>query len=96
MPLITKIVIGASNLMAASAPYMIIGIVALIIGYRIAVKNKAIKLKRDGLKLKIPVIGGMLEKIELSRFSRNLSAMQKSGIALVSSLKKHSGFYGFS
>ena len=29
----------------------------------------------------------MLEKIELSRFCRNLSAMQKSGITLVSSLK---------
>ena len=29
----------------------------------------------------------MLEKIELSRFCRNLSAMQKSGIALVGSLK---------
>jgi len=29
----------------------------------------------------------MIEKIELSKFCRNLSAMQKSGITLVSSLK---------
>ena len=87
LPLITKIVIGASDLMAASTPYLVIGIIAMVIGYRIAVKNKAIKLKIDGLKLKIPIVGGMIEKIELSRFSRNLSAMQKSGIALVSSLK---------
>lgn len=87
LPLITKIVIGASELMAKSTLYIVIGIIAMVIGYRIAVKNTAIKLKIDGLKLKIPIVGGMIEKIELSRFSRNLSAMQKSGIALVSSLK---------
>lgn len=87
LPLITKIVIGASDLMAASTPYMICGIIVLIIGYSIAIKNKDFKLRIDRLKLKIPIVGGMIEKIELSRFCRNLSAMQKSGIALVGSLK---------
>lgn len=87
LPLITKIVIGASELMAASTPYLIAGIIALVIGYKIAVRKNFLKSKIDRLKLKIPIVGNMLEKIELARFSRNLSAMQKSGIALVSSLK---------
>lgn len=87
LPLITKIVIGASEFMAASTPYIILLTIALIIGYRIMLKNQSIKLKIDGYKLKIPIVGGMIEKIELSRFCRNLSAMQQSGIALVGSLK---------
>ncbi|MBS7306107.1 MAG: type II secretion system F family protein [Lachnospiraceae bacterium] len=87
LPLITKIVIGASDLMAASTPYLILGIILLVIGYKAAVMNKDFKLKVDGLKLKIPIVGNMIEKIELSKFCRNLSAMQKSGIALVGSLK---------
>lgn len=87
LPLITKIVIGISNFMAAATPYFIALIILIVIVYRITVKNPKIKLKIDTYKLEIPIIGGMLEKIELSRFCRNLSAMQKSGITLVSSLK---------
>ena len=87
LPLITKIVIAVSNFMAVSTPYVLVLMVALVIGYRVAVRNKQFKLKTDSIKLKIPIVGGMLEKIELSRFCRNLSAMQKSGIALVGSLK---------
>ena len=87
LPLITKIVIGVSNLMATATPYIIVLIVLTVIAYRIAVKIPHIKLKVDTYKLKIPIIGKMLEKIELSKFCSNLSAMQKSGITLVSSLK---------
>jgi len=87
LPLITKIVIAVSNFMAVSTPYVLVLMVALVIGYRVAVRNKQFKLKTDSIKLKILIVGGMLEKIELSRFCRNLSAMQKSGIALVGSLK---------
>lgn len=87
LPLITKIVIGVSNFMATATPYIIVLIVLTVIAYRIAVKIPHIKLKVDTYKLKIPIIGKMLEKIELSKFCSNLSAMQKSGITLVSSLK---------
>lgn len=87
LPLITKVVIGVSDFMAKSTPYLITGLILAVIAYRIAVKNKKIKLYIDSYKLRIPIIGKMLEKIELSRFCSNLSAMQKSGITLVSSLK---------
>lgn len=86
LPLITKIVIGASEFMAAATPYLITAIIAIVIGYKLALKNENIKMKIDGYKLKIPVIGTMIEKIELSKFCRNLSALQQSGIALVGSL----------
>ena len=87
LPLITKIVIGVSDFMAASTPYLIIAVVLAVISYRIAVKNKKLEFHIDSYKLKIPIVGKMLEKIELSRFCSNLSAMQRSGITLVSSLK---------
>lgn len=86
LPLITKIVIGVSNGMAALTPYLIVFIIVAVIAYRIALKNAVFRLAVDTYKLKIPVVGTMLEKIELSKFCRNLSAMQKSGITLVSSL----------
>lgn len=87
LPLITKIVIGISNFMSKATPYIVLLILALVIGYKTARKDKVFKLKTDTLKLRIPIVGTMIEKIELSRFCRNLSAMQKSGISLVHSLK---------
>lgn len=87
LPLITKIVIGVSNFMSGATPYIVIGIILGVIGYKFAIKIPSIKLKVDTYKLKIPLVGKMLEKIELSRFCSNLSAMQKSGIPLVASLK---------
>lgn len=87
LPLITKIVIGASNFMSAATPLLIVFIISGIIAYRLAIKNSGIKYVVDSYKLKIPIVGTMLEKIELSRFCRNLAAMQSSGITLVTSLK---------
>lgn len=87
LPLITKMVIGVSEFMSAATPYIIIMGIMLFIAYKVAVKIPKMKLKIDTYKLKIPLVGKMLEKIELSRFCSNLSAMQKSGITLASSLK---------
>lgn len=87
LPLITKIVIAVSKGMSYSTPYLIVIIIGAIIVYKIAVKNETFKLTVDTNKLNIPIVGNMLEKIELSRFCRNLLAMQKSGITLVTSLK---------
>ena len=87
LPLITKAVIGVSNFMSASSPYLLALALLVVIGYKTAVKNPKIRSMSDAYKLKIPVIGKMLEKIELSRFCTNLSAMQSSGIPLAVSLK---------
>lgn len=87
LPLITRIVIGASKFMSAATPYLIVLTIAGIIMYKVLIKNDAIKNSIDTYKLKIPIAGTMLEKIELSRFCRNLAAMQASGITLVTSLK---------
>lgn len=73
--------------MSKAALYIFIIGIALVAAYRMALRDKGFKLKNDTFKLKIPIVGNMLEKIELSRFCRNLSAMQKSGISLVHSLK---------
>ena len=86
LPLVTKIVIGTSNLMKKATPFLILAAAAAVVLYRIMVKNPDIRIKVDSVILKIPIVGEMIEKTELSRLCQNLSAMQESGITLVSSL----------
>lgn len=87
LPLITKIVIGVSDFMAKATPFFIVFVISSIIAYRILIKKPEFKFMVHRYKLKIPIVGEMLIKIELSRFCRNLSALQQSGITLVTSLK---------
>lgn len=87
LPLVTKLAIGASNLISRLTPFLIPVVLAGIIAYRILMKNPAFKYKADSLKLRIPIVGIILLKLEMSRFCRNLYAMQISGITLVISLK---------
>lgn len=86
LPAITQIVIAVSGFVKASTPYMIVGVITAVIMYKKMMKQKHFKLTVDTFKLRLPIIGSMLMKIEMSRFCRNLSAIQDSGIALVPSL----------
>ena len=86
LPLITRIVIGISNIMSAATPYTVILVVLSVMAYRMAVRIPDVRLTVDGCKLKLPIIGTMLEKIELARAARNLSALLESGIPLCSAL----------
>ena len=86
LPLITKIVIGTSNFMTKATPYIVLLVVLAVLLYKAAMKNDEFHLKSDTVKLKIPLVGNMLQKIEFSRFCRNLSALQRSGIPLAASL----------
>jgi type IV pilus assembly protein PilC len=87
LPLITKIVIGTSKFMSKSTPFIIVLIIGVIIEYRILMKQSRYKYLVDQYKLKIPAIGNILTKLEMSRFCKCLSAMQKSSISLVKSLQ---------
>jgi type IV pilus assembly protein PilC len=87
LPMITKIVIGTSKFMTKSTPYIIVLIIGGIIEYRILMKQPHMKYQVDRYKLKIPAIGNILFKLEMSRFCKCLSAMQKSSISLVQSLQ---------
>ena len=87
LPIITKFVIGVSSFLSTSTIYIIAGIVLLAVGYKNMMRAEQFALQVDRRKMHIPVLGKLLVKIELSRFCRNLSAVQKSGIALVPSLQ---------
>lgn len=87
LPPITKIVIMISNFMAKTTVYWLLLIIGLFIVYKHFIKNADFKYRVDSLKLKMPIVGNTLTKLEMSRFCRALAAMHRSGISLVSSLE---------
>lgn len=86
LPLPTKIVIGLSNFIARFA-----WLVILILGFGIYGLKKWYETENgkhsiDAFLLKIPVIGVLLQKIAISRFTKTLSTLISSGIPILEGL----------
>jgi type IV pilus assembly protein PilC len=87
LPLPTRIVIGLSNLIGS-----IFGLLILVffIGVGIAVKvwygTPKGRFVLDGLLLKLPLVGILLRKIAVARFTRTLGTLISSGVPILESL----------
>ncbi len=87
VPIYTRIVIGASTFLRQ---YILLILVLLGVGGVFLVRYAQTKNGRDLVsraRLEIPVIGGIYQKIYLSRLSDNLSTMLRSGIQILRGLE---------
>jgi len=83
LPLMTRLLIGTSDLFVSYWPLMIVGVAALVFGARFYVRSKEGRYRWDGLKLRLPVIGSLVHKATLARFSRRFALSAKSGVPIV-------------
>lgn len=86
LPLPTEIVIAISSFMASYwwLIILILGLIAWTI--RAYYKTPGGRYQIDRLMLKIPVIGDILLKIAVARFSRTLATLLSSGVPILESL----------
>jgi type IV pilus assembly protein PilC len=87
MPLLTRMVIGASNFVGSYFPFIlaiiVFGSVALNRWHKTPHGRRVI----DGALLRIPVIGMLLRKIAVARFCRTLSTLTSSGVPILDGLE---------
>src|SRR5882672_5561711 len=87
LPLPTRIVIGLSNFIGSIFGFLIL---VLFIGFGIAVKvwygTPKGRMFLDAVLLKLPLIGILLRKIAVARFTRTLGTLISSGVPILESL----------
>jgi len=87
LPTPTLILLAISD---ALQKYFLIGI-AIVIGVTIAavryVKTQKGRLQFDTLTLKLPVFGQLFRKVAISKFTRTLSTLIRSGVPILSALE---------
>jgi len=86
LPFFTKIVVGLSNFLAN---YGLFFIIALIVFTFLAVRYSRTEAGGaifDDLKLSIPAVGNLFEKLYLARIAGNMNMMLTSGISMVKTL----------
>ncbi len=83
LPLVTRIVLGTSDLIRNFWYVWILVIVGLILGIRFWAKTPAGGIIWDNFKLKIPLIGPLIKKIYMARFARTMGTLVASGLPLL-------------
>ncbi len=86
LPLPTQILVDISHSLQILLPAVIIGFVAGVITWSRIRLHPQVRNIVDPVKLKVPVFGGLFQKIAVSRFARNLGTMMHSGVPILQSL----------
>ena len=87
LPGITRFLINTSDTMMNQWYYYIIGIVAIIIFFKVLVKIPQGKFAMDYCKYNMPLFGPIISKTAISRFSRTLGTLMSSGVPVLSALQ---------
>ncbi|WP_328465590.1 type II secretion system F family protein [Actinoplanes sp. NBC_00393] len=87
LPGITQFLVTTSHNMYWIGPLVIAIGVSLTVAYKRQVRTSAeFRLKKDELKIKMPVFGSLFRKLAMSRFARNLGLLLNVGVPVMQAL----------
>ena len=87
LPLPTRVVISASDILTRFWWAIIGGAIALVLGIRSYYSTPDGRKNIDGMLLKAPVLGDLLRKSAVSRFTRTLGTLISSGVSILDGLE---------
>ena len=87
LPLITRVLVDTAEFCTGHWQVLIGGFVTLITALLIWARTEAGRVSLDGLKMRIPLVGGIIQEYAQNRFTRTLGTLVAGGIPLVTSLE---------
>lgn len=94
LPAPTRFLIDISNVIKYSWYFVIIGVVLLIVGYRVFVSTRFGRRVADRVRLKLPVFGKLHHKVCMARFSRTMGTLLTSGVPILQAMETVAGTVG--
>ncbi|OEE35742.1 type II secretion system F family protein [Vibrio ordalii] len=86
LPLPTRILIGMSDFFVNYWPMMIGVLLGCLFAFRAWLSTAAGRQKWDKFRLRMPIVGGIVNRAQLARFSRTFALMLKAGVPLNQSI----------
>jgi type IV pilus assembly protein PilC len=88
LPLPTKIVIALSNFIGSIFGFLIVvGAVGAVVGLKVWYGTEQGRFALDTVILKLPIIGLLMRKIAVARFTRTLGTLIASGVPILEGLE---------
>ena len=86
LPAPTQITINISNFFRAYFMYLAAAVVGAVVAIKMYYKTEHGRFNIDGLMLKLPVMGDLIRKVAVARFSQNMSILLSSGVPILDGL----------
>ncbi|MBV2131594.1 type II secretion system F family protein [Pseudomonas sp. MAP12] len=86
LPMSTQIVIGVAEGLQTYGPWLLLLLLAGGVLLRQLLRQPEYHRKWDRMQLRLPLLGGLRQRIETARFARSLGALLTGGVALLQAL----------
>jgi type IV pilus assembly protein PilC len=86
LPAFTRLVLGISELVKDHIVYTSAGVAVFVVLFMLFIRTKFGRHAFDKFKLKMPVIGPVVSKVAISRFTRTLGTLVSSGVPILQAL----------
>ena len=87
LPGLTQVIVDMSEWMQANILFVIAGLVGIVIAIKMAMKNPKVRFGVHRYALNAPIVGDLIRKSAVARFTRTLGTLVSSGVPLVDGLE---------
>jgi len=87
LPAPTQFIVGLSNFVIANIIYIVGGIFITLFIIRLIYKTKKGRIIMDDMFLQLPVVGVLIRKVAVAKFTRTTSTMLSSGVSILEVLE---------
>jgi MSHA biogenesis protein MshG len=86
LPLLTRVLIGLSEFFVSYWPLMLGILAGAIVGLKFALGTRAGRRAFDAALLRLPIIGPLLHKAALARFTKSFAIAMEAGVPIIEAL----------
>jgi general secretion pathway protein F len=86
LPLSTQVVLSTAAVLRDYWWLLVMGVIALALCVRSQLASASGRYRWDRLLLRVPIVGELIRKLEMARFSRSLGTLLASGVPLLAGL----------
>ena len=87
LPKLTQIVIDVSKTFIKNLPWIVLGVIAIVVAFSYTYKTPAGKKFVHKAMLSFPIFGPLFQKIAVARFTRTLGTLLSSGVPIMDALE---------
>ena len=87
LPEPTQVVLGISNFLSSNFLYLTVGTIAFFVAFVWWKKTPSGALTVDKILLRMPVLGNLVRKSSVARFTRTLATLLASGVSILEALE---------
>ncbi|WP_164282658.1 type II secretion system inner membrane protein GspF [Stenotrophomonas maltophilia] len=87
LPMLTQVMLAASAFVRSWGMWVGLGIAALVVAWRLALRKPGLRLRWDAMLLRVPMVGRFVLGVNSARFASTLAILLDAGVPLLRALE---------